>query len=103
MRAEVEALEERVRKARAKLQVNAEDGDALFTLGAYFAVRGQHQEALEALNKLGARYQQYPGLWWLKARVFQLMGKDKAASAAKRMAIQSGTRLREEVLGSSAG
>ncbi|MEE9237628.1 MAG: hypothetical protein V3U52_07555, partial [Thermoplasmata archaeon] len=50
MKEKVEPLERQVKSARARLQSDEEDRDALFTMGAYFAVMGQHQEALMVLN-----------------------------------------------------
>ncbi|MEE9237597.1 MAG: hypothetical protein V3U52_07400, partial [Thermoplasmata archaeon] len=88
--------ERQVKSARARLQSDEEDRDALFTMGAYFAVMGQHQEALMVLNELGALDQEYPGLWWLKTRVFQMMGKPLAASSARKIAMKLGTLLEEE-------
>ncbi len=98
MKEEVEPLERQVKSARARLRKNGEDRDALFTMGACFAIKGQHEEALEALNELGALDEEYPGLWWLKARVFQMMGKPMAASSARKIAMKLGTLLEEGTL-----
>ncbi len=86
MEEEVETLEQKVDLARAKLKEDEEDKDALFTMGAYLAVNGEHEGALETLNRLSILDQRYPGLWWLKARVFELMGKREAARSALSMA-----------------
>ncbi len=85
----VETLEERLGQARARLEENEEDKDALFTLGAYLTVKEQHQEALEVLNRLTVLDFNYPGLWWLKARVFEHLGKSEAAQSALKRAIQT--------------
>ncbi len=87
-----ETLEQRVDLARLRLEEDSKDADALFTMGAYFAVNGQYEEAIEALNKLSALEEGYPGLWWLMRAVFALMGKREAASSAKRMATRLGTQ-----------
>lgn len=96
MEEKVETLERRADFARARLQEDEEDRDALFTLGAYLAIKGQHQEALEALNKLGLLEREYPGLWWLRARVLQLMGNWEAASVVRKRAMQMDARLSED-------
>ncbi|MFQ5987126.1 MAG: tetratricopeptide repeat protein [Thermoplasmata archaeon] len=82
-------LEQRAGHSRARLQRNERDRDALFTLGAYHALRGQHPEAMEVLNELSKLDPEYPGLWWLKARVFQHMGNEKAAKVAVGRALKS--------------
>lgn len=63
----------------SQVQRDGEERDALFTLGAYLALQGQYEEALEVLNQLSKLDLEYPGLWWVKARVFQQMGKREAA------------------------
>jgi tetratricopeptide (TPR) repeat protein len=83
-----ETLEQRIEVAKSRLEENEGDSDALFTLGAYLAVEGQLQEALEVLNRLTMVEQTYPGLWWLKARVFEQMGKRQAAESSMRRAVQ---------------
>ena len=82
MRTGGRTLEQRAAHSRARLQRNERDRDALFTLGAYLALQGQHPEALELLHRLSKLDSKYPGLWWLKARVFRDMGKLKAAKSA---------------------
>ncbi|MFQ5908784.1 MAG: hypothetical protein ACE5JE_08185 [Thermoplasmata archaeon] len=79
-------LEERVGRARSALEANEEDPHALFTLAAQLAVRGRREEALEYLIRLTAIAPRYPGLWWVKARVFLDAGKPEAAQASFRMA-----------------
>lgn len=85
----VRTLEQRAGHSRARLQRDERDRDALFTLGAYLALQGQEPEALELLNELSKLDPAYPGLWWLKARVFQQMGNEKAAKAAVGRALKS--------------
>ncbi len=81
--------------ARTRLKTDEDDPDALFTLAAYRAVSGDHQEAMEALHKLSRIDNKYPGLWWLKARVFELLGMRDAAEAAIRKALEAGTQIVE--------
>ena len=86
LREEGESLEGRVDRARKSLEQNGDDPDALFTLAAHLAVSGQSEEALETLIRLTAVDPRYPGLWWVKARVFLDAGKPEAAQASLRMA-----------------
>ncbi|MEE9163446.1 MAG: hypothetical protein V3U17_01440 [Thermoplasmata archaeon] len=86
LKEEGESLEGRVDRARKSLERNEDDPDALFTLAAYLAVSGQVEEALECLIRLTAFDPRYPGLWWVKARVFLDAGKTEAARASLRMA-----------------
>ena len=89
MRSGGRTLEQRAAHSRARLQRNERDRDALFTLGSYLALQGQHPEALELLHRLTKLDPKYPGLWWLKARVFREMGKLKAARSAVGTALRS--------------
>ena len=89
MRAGGRTLEQRAAHSRARLQRNERDRDALFTLGAYLALQGQHPEALELLNRLSKVDPAYPGLWWLKARVFRDTGDLKAARSAVGSALRA--------------
>ena len=77
-----EALEEKVKRALAILDLDENDTDALFTLGAYLLLDGKAQEALDTLNRLTLLDPVYPGLWWVKAQVFEKLGITKAAGSA---------------------
>ncbi|MFQ5919441.1 MAG: hypothetical protein ACE5I4_05275 [Thermoplasmata archaeon] len=79
-------LEERVGLARSRLTEDQDDPDALFALAAHLSVTGQHDEALVHLVRLTALDPRYPGLWWVKAKVFLDAGKPEAARASARMA-----------------
>lgn len=96
MKAGGESLEERVGLARARLKEDEDDADALFTVAAHLAVSGHHEEALEHLIRLTALDPRYPGLWWVKARVFLEAGKTEAAKASVRMALEIWTGKRRE-------
>jgi tetratricopeptide (TPR) repeat protein len=89
MRTGGRTLEQRAAHSRARLQRDERDRDALFTLGSYLALQGQHPEALELLHRLTKLDPKYPGLWWLKARVFRDIGKLKAARSAVGTALRS--------------
>ncbi len=96
-------LHERVERARGALAANERDRDALFTVGAHFAVGGDAQEALEILNKLTMLDPHYPGLWWVKARVFEALGNSQAAEAAMMRAMQDDQSAGVEALLTAAG
>ncbi len=96
-------LDERVERARGVLAANERDRDALFTVGAHFAAAGEAQEALETLNKLTMLDPHYPGLWWVKARVFEGLGNAQAAEAAMMRAMQEDQSAGVEALLTAAG
>ncbi len=96
-------LEERVERARGVLAANERDRDALFTVGAHLAVAGEAEEALEFLNKLTMLDPHYPGLWWVKARVFEALGNAQAAEAAMMRAMLDDQSAGVEALLTAAG
>ncbi len=101
--ADGDALEERVERAKGALAVNQRDRDALFTVGAHLAAAGKAQEAIETLNKLTMLDPHYPGLWWVKARVFEALGNAQAAEAAMMRAMQDDQSAGVEALLTAAG
>jgi len=50
------------------------DPDYLFTLAAINAAHRQYKRALEFLRTLEEADPNYPGLWRLRAKVYELMG-----------------------------
>ncbi len=93
----LKTLDKRMDLARSRLEVNQGDSDALFAMAAFDAVSGDPQTALETLHKLSRIDMEYPGLWWLKAKVFEMLGMRDAAEAAIKKALQTA----EQVVGSS--
>ncbi|MFQ5985800.1 MAG: tetratricopeptide repeat protein [Thermoplasmata archaeon] len=96
-------LDERVERAKGALAENERDRDALFTLGAHLAAAGEAQEAIEILNKLTMLDPHFPGIWWVKARVFQALGNPQAAEAAMMRAMQDDQSAGVEALLTAAG
>ena len=96
-------LDERVERARGALAANERDRDALFTVGAHLAAAGEAQEAIEVLNNLTMVDPDYPGLWWVKARVFEALGNAQAAEAAMMRAMQDEKGAGVEALLTAAG
>ncbi len=77
-----EALEEKVTRVLATLELDENDTEALFALGTYLLLDGKAQEALDTLNRLTLLDPDYPGLWRVKALVFEKLGKKGAAESA---------------------
>jgi tetratricopeptide (TPR) repeat protein len=96
-------LEERVERAKGALAANERDRDALFTIGANLAAAGKAKEAIETLNKLTMVDPHYPGLWWVKARVFEALGNAQAAEAAMLRAMRDDESSGVEALLTAAG
>ncbi|MFQ6012542.1 MAG: hypothetical protein ACE5LS_02735 [Thermoplasmata archaeon] len=96
-------LEERVARAKGVLGENERDREALFTVGAHLAAAGEAEEAIEVLNKLTLLDPHYPGLWWVKARVFEALGNSKAAEAAMMRAMKNEGGAGVEALLTAAG
>ncbi|MDX1534357.1 MAG: tetratricopeptide repeat protein, partial [Thermoplasmata archaeon] len=96
-------LDERIERAKGALEANERDRDALFTVGAHLAAAGEAQQAIEILNKLTMLDPHYPGLWWVKARVFEALGNAQAAEAAMMRAMQDDQGSGVEALLTAAG
>ena len=96
-------LDERVERAKGALAANEHDRDALFTVGAHLAAAGEAQEAIEILTKLTMLDPNYPGLWWVKARVFEALGNAQASEAAMMRAMQVDQSAGVEALLTAAG
>jgi tetratricopeptide (TPR) repeat protein len=96
-------LDERIGRAQGALAENERDRDALFTVGAHLAAAGEAQEAIEVLNKLTMLDPHYPGLWWVKARVFEALGNPKAAEAAMVRAMRTDQSAGVEALLTATG
>jgi len=75
-----------VEKAQRQLRENGGSPDALFTLAAWKAVRGEYDHALAILHRLTKRDPDYPGVWRFKAEVYRRLGKDKMAQLCEETA-----------------
>lgn len=69
-------------RAPAILDLDENDTDVFFTLGAYLLLDGKAEEALTTPNLLALLDPDYPGIWWVKALVFDKLGKKRAAEWA---------------------
>jgi len=63
-----------------RLAVNDRDPDALFTLAALRTIQGRFEEALEWLGLLEEVEPRYPGVWRLKAKIYELKGDAETAA-----------------------
>ena len=63
-----------------RLAANDRDPDAIFTLAALRTIQGRFDEALEWLGMLEDIAPKYPGIWRLKAKIYELKGDAEAAS-----------------------
>ncbi len=70
-------FENRLRQMDQRLASDPGDVDALFAKATYLAMRKQYDEATKALDEITRLSPYYPGVWHLKAKVYELMG-DKA-------------------------
>ena len=63
-----------------RLAANDRDPDALFTLAALRTLQGRFGEALEWLELVEEIEPRYPGIWRLKAKIYELKGDAEAAA-----------------------
>jgi len=62
--------------------------DALFAKAATLAHMGRWEDALSVLNDVTRIEVRYPGVWVLKAKVFERLGKPKMAASCRERAIE---------------
>lgn len=72
-----------------RLNADPEDPDALFALAAYLGSGHQLKEAIGLLNDLEKIAPDYPGLWLLKARIYEEMGDKRLAALCKKRGMES--------------
>ncbi|MCJ2562593.1 MAG: lamin tail domain-containing protein [Candidatus Thermoplasmatota archaeon] len=89
-----------LRVCNVKLDRDPEDIDALFVKGATYEKIGNHERAIEALNRLTDLDPRYPGVWILKAKVHARMGDRESAIKCREMALSYDKEevVREEVV-----
>lgn len=74
-----------------RLRQNPYDLDALFVLAAIRVSEGRFQESIEVLDRLVGLNPQYPGVWWLREKVYALSGApEKAAQSRDRAVAEEG-------------
>ena len=72
--------------AQRRLVEDPEDADALFAVAAWDEIVGDLGNALDLLNRLVSRAPDYPGVWWLRARILKDLGRERDAIASERIA-----------------
>ena len=75
-----------VQAAQRRLLEDPGDPDALFAVAAWAEIVGDQVHALDLLNRLVSRKPDYPGVWWLRARVFKDLGRERDAIACEHIA-----------------
>jgi predicted Zn-dependent protease len=75
-----------VRAARRRLLEDPGDADALFAVAAWAEMVGDPVHALDTLNRLVSEKPDYPGVWWLRARVLKETGRVRDAIECERIA-----------------
>ena len=77
---------ELVEAAARRLLEDPLDCDALFTTAAWSEVTGDLPGSIALLNRLISQRPDYPGVWWVRARVLKELGRDEDALASERIA-----------------
>src|SRR6058998_381298 len=62
------------------------DVDALFAVAAWDEIVGDLDNAMQLLNRLVSRKPDYPGVWWLRARILKDLGRPRDAIACEEIA-----------------
>ncbi len=72
--------------AERRLAEDPGDADALFAVAAWDEIVGDLVNALNVLNRLVSRTPDYPGVWWLRARILRDLGRERDAMACEQIA-----------------
>jgi len=75
-----------VQAAHRRLLDDPGDVDALFAVAAWDQIVGDQDHALHLLNRLVSRKPDYPGVWWLRARILKDLGRPRDAIACEEIA-----------------
>lgn len=74
-------------RCESRLQEDPQDVDALFTKAAALARLKDYEAAVEVLNELTKLEPRYPGLWMLKAKLFDRLGEEVKANLCRQRAL----------------
>ncbi len=69
-----------MQQAAAEKEAGEKNPDVLFTIAAVNMANGQYHKALQCIKELEELDPEYPGLWRLRAKVYELMGNPEMAS-----------------------
>jgi len=75
-----------VEAAERRLLEDPGDADALFAVAAWHEIVGDRVNAMDLLNRLVSQQPDYPGVWWLRARVLKDLGRERDAIACEHVA-----------------
>ena len=75
-----------VQAAQRRLREDPGDPDALFAIAAWHDIVGAQTSAIDLLNRLVSRKPDYPGVWWLRARILKDLGREGDSIASERIA-----------------
>jgi len=63
-----------------RFKANARDPDVIFTYAALRTLQGKFEEALDWIRQLEEIEPRYPGMWRLKAKIYELKGDAETAA-----------------------
>lgn len=75
-------------RCKARLQEDPKDVDAMFTKAAALARMKDFEASVETLNELTKRDPRYPGLWMLKAKLYDRLGEEVKANLCRQRALE---------------
>ncbi len=79
-------FEKRLEAIDKRLASDPKDVDALFAKATYMAMRGLHDDAMRVLDEVTRLSPYYPGVWHLKAKVYEMMGDQEKAELCRKRA-----------------
>lgn len=79
-------FEKRLEAIDRRLASDPKDVDALFAKATYLAMRGRHDDSMRVLDEVTRLSPYYPGVWHLKAKVYEMMGDHEKAELCRKRA-----------------
>lgn len=79
-------FEKRLEAIDRRLASDPKDVDALFAKATYLAMRGRHDDSMRVLDEVTRLSPYYPGVWHLKAKVYEMMGDSEKAELCRKRA-----------------
>ncbi len=88
-------IKEIYERCEEKLKEDPKDLDALFTKAAALARMKEYDPAIGVLNELTKHDPRYPGIWMLKAKIYDRLGDEVKANLCRQRALE----LQEKEMG----